>query len=284
MIERMNWSTLRYLAVSPKYMKHRVEHPRPDTDALKLGRAVHCLVLEPKAFESRWVSQGQCAATKKGGDRCSSTGSLYLEGDWFCKVKGHAPTGAGAPPEGIEVISADGMELAKACAQAVHRHPVAQDLLDVGKAEESMEWTHKETGIACRGRVDFLRSDCLVDLKVTRRETVRDIKRDVAAYRFHSQLAWYHDGAIAAGKLKKDAERPYLIAVSNAEPYDVAVFRMPLVTYQAGEIDYRDLLIKYRDCLAADVWPGIAPDLLELDLPPWSPGMQGSEEGTGDEF
>ena len=281
---RLNWSTLRYLTTSAKLLRWRVEHPQPDTDALKLGRAIHCLLLEPEAVAARWTTQGQCAAETKGGGRCASTGSLYHSGEWYCRVRGHAPEGAGPAPEGVEVITAEGMELARICAEAVRAHGPAAALLSKGAAEQEIEWVHAETGIACRGRIDLLRPDGLVDLKSTRRGTLAEIRMDAARMHYYAQLAWYTDGCIAAGRLPADAPLPHLVAVSTVEPYDVAAMQLSRVAYEAGQILYRDLLLRYARCQAADMWPGIAPDIETLDLPPWAGGMNGSEEGSAEEW
>jgi PDDEXK-like uncharacterized protein DUF3799 len=276
---RLNWSTLRYIATSPKLLKWRVEHPEPESVALRLGRAIHCAVLEPEAFLSRWVSATTCQAVTKAGGQCQSGGSLYSGGKWYCKVRGHAPEGATETPgEGIEVINAEEFALACVCAESVRAHGPSMKLLTGGQGEQEMEWTDPQTGIECRGRVDYLRPDFVVDLKSTRRETVREFTRDVAANLYHGQISWYVDGAISAGRLPADAQMPYIVSVSTVEPFDVAAYQLSKITLEAGRILYRDLLTKYQQCLASGLWPGIAPDLKTLDLPAWTPGMQGSEE------
>lgn len=276
---RLNWSTMRHLATSPKLLAWRLEHPTPDSPVLRLGRAIHCAVLEPDEFATRWTVSGQCAAVTKAGTQCGSGGTLYHGGAWYCRVKGHAPVGAGDPPEGLEVLEPGDLGIVKVCADAVKAHRPAASLLSGGKPEQAIEWTDPESGIECRGRVDYLRPDFLVDLKSTRRETVREFAADCARNLYHGQLSWYHDGAIAAGRLPKDAALPCIVAVSTSEPFDVAAFRVSHVTLEAGRILYRDLLKKYAQCQAADYWPGVAPDLCELELPRWAPGMDGSEEG-----
>lgn len=279
---RLNWSTLRYIATSPKLLKWRVEHPQPDSDALKLGRAIHCAVLEPDAFLSRWIQATTCQASTKAGGACRSEGSLYSEGEWFCRVRGHAPEGAtDGPGEGIEVIDTAGYELARVCAENVRTHSPASKLLSGGHAEQELEWVDEETGLECRGRVDYLRPNDLVDLKSTRRETVREFTRDVAGSLYYAQVAWYRDGAIACGRLPKDAGMPYIVSVSTEAPYDVAAYQLSEASLEAGRILVRDLLIQYNRCLTANLWPGIAPDLMTLDLPNWVRGMNGSEEDGG---
>lgn len=276
---RLNWSTLKHIATSARLMKWRVEHPTPDSEPLRMGRSIHCAILEPEEFAKRWVTVTVCQAKTKEGTACRSEGSLYCDEKWYCKVRGHAPAGAtDSPGEGIEVIDAAGFQTTQMCAESVLAHAPAAKLLRGGMAEQEMEWTDPESGIECRGRVDYLRPNDLVDLKSTRRETVREFVADAARNLYHGQLAWYTDGAIQAGRLPKDAGLPYVVAVSTAEPFDVAAYQLSKVSLDAGRILIRDLVKKYQECLAADLWPGIAPDLEVLDLPAWAPGMQGSEE------
>lgn len=273
-MERLNWSTLKFLAVSPALLRWRIEHPQPDSPALRLGRAIHCFVLTPE-LAAGWVAASSCAATTKAGAPCSADGSLYLDGKWYCRVRGHAPATAGPPPDGIEVLDGESLALARLCAQRVREHPVASRTLTGGAAEESLEWTMD--GVACRGRLDYLR-DYVVDLKSTRTETRREFAREVAQHLYHAQVAWYSDGAVAAGRLPSPAPTPRLISVSTAEPYDVAVYECGPEVIEAGRVVYRELLRRYAECLAAGWWPGHTPDLQWLDLPQWADGMRAAEE------
>jgi exodeoxyribonuclease VIII len=276
---RLNWSTLKYIATSARLLKWRVEHAQAETEALRRGRSIHCAILEPTEFPKRWVTATKCCAVTKGNGTCKNQGKLYFEQQWYCGVSGHAPAGSTPTPgEGIEVMSEEDMKITTLCAESAFSHGPAADLLQGGKAEQKMEWKDPESGIECRGTIDCLRTDALIDLKSTRRETVREFAMDAARNLYHGQLAWYHDGAITAGRLPKIAAPPFVVAVSTCEPYDVAAFQLSQITLEAGRILIRDLVAKYQQCLAADLWPGIAPDLAVLDLPSWAPGMQGSEE------
>lgn len=275
---RMNWSTLKHMATSPKLLKWRLDHPQKDTPALRLGRAIHCAILEPHEFDDRWGTQDICAAMTKSGTKCTSLGGLYHEGLWYCGVRGHAPEGAGATPEGMEIISREDRAMALTCAQEVRQHPVAKRTFMGGKAERDLQWMDPETGALCRGRLDYIKAREIVDLKSGREETPREFTRAAALRLYHGQLAWYHDGAIAAGEIPPDADLPLIVHASTSEPYDVAVYRLSKISYMAGQVLYRDLLRKFLDCQAADWWPGMAPYLLEMDLPGWAAGMQGSEE------
>lgn len=277
-IERLNWSTLKYIATSPKLMKWRAEQPLPDTSAMRLGRAIHCAVLEPDQYKSRWLTAGTCVAPKKSGDVCGAVGSLIYDAEWFCKIRGHAPDGATGAPEGCEVLSIGVSELVSNVADAIMSDPDANDVLRGGKAECNLEWTDPDSGIACRGRIDYLRPNGIVDIKTTSKATIREFVMDAARNMYHGQITWYHDGAIHAGRLPVDAEMPTIVMAQTIEPYDVAVIDLSAVDYGAGQCLRYDLMNRYADCLAANNWPGIAPDRLTLNLPDWAPGMNGTEE------
>ena len=248
-IDALNWSTLSKLATSPALMRYRRDNPEPDSAAFRLGRAVHCAILEPEAWPARYaVAPDVDRRTKEGKAAYADFLTTALS---------------------IEVLSSGEWDLAERCARAVRSHRVAADLLRGGRAEETVQWIDATTGVACKGRLDYLCPDCVVDLKTTRRATVREFVRDVATFRYHGQVAWYRDGAIAAGLLPPDAEA-YILAVQTVEPYDVIAARLSAETMMLGNALWRDLLRRYCECRAADIWPGVAPDLITLDLPPWA--------------
>ena len=46
--------------------------------------------------------------------------------------------------------------------------------------------------------------------------------------------------------------------------------QMTEATLEAGRALYRSCLRRFQECEAADVWPGVAPDLQDWDLPAWA--------------
>ena len=51
----ISWSRLRNIARSPLHYKYALTVQRADTPTLKLGRAVHCAVLEPQQYAARYA-------------------------------------------------------------------------------------------------------------------------------------------------------------------------------------------------------------------------------------
>ena len=155
--------------------------------------------------------------------------------------------------------------------EALRAHGVARDLLRGGLAEETIEWTDADTGLACKGRLDYLRPDLVIDLKSSRDPSPERFARDAVKYGYAAQVAFYHDGA---GRSKRtDGKRlPCIIAVRAGDDFDVAAFQIEPETFDVGRSIYLSLLRKLAECTAADYWPGVAPELWPLYLPPWAAG------------
>lgn len=258
-IPAVNWSSLKHLARSPLHYRHRLGAPEPDKAAYALGRAVHCAVLEPEQYGTRYAPPWETM------DRRTTAGKA----SWAAY---EAALGGREPLTAAIAATADG------CAAAVYAHPVARELLRGGEAEVPLTWTRD--GLACKGRLDYLRPDLLVDLKTSdpRDLTPRRFRSAAAGYLYHGQLAWYHDGAIAAGRLPADAPPARIVVVETDPPHDVACYYLDPADLAIGRALVARLLRIYADCTAADWWPGCAPDLLPLQLPGWAPGGDAATE------
>jgi hypothetical protein len=253
-IKAINWSSLKAIGVSPRLYRHRVSVPEPDKPEFALGRAAHCAILEPDQFSARY-------AVFDGIRRGKAWDEWRME------------------HPGVESLKPHDLETALAVAESVSSHRIAGKILRNGRREEAIQWTDSETGFACKGKVDYLRPDFLIDLK-----TAGDLNAFVKSainYGYIGQCAWYHDGAVAAKAIQGE-ERPYVIAVQKTPPYDVAVYQLDVVALEYGRRLYRGLLERLRSCIEADYWPGAAPDLQTLSVPQWAVNQMTLTEEQGD--
>lgn len=304
-IDALNWSTLKHLHVSPRMLRWRADHPRPDTAALLRGRAIHCALFEPDRWPLAYIAQpafGDMRRNSTKAERARWLASLandetVVAQPYFDSRKkgskaekavwvGSQPPGttilvgdedaARLLPAGVTVLPADEHALVVRCVEAIRAHPVAARMIRGGRVEEVVTWTDPTTGIACKARMDWISPRGVLDVKSTRHGTLRQIAADFAQFLYHGQLAWYHDGAIRAGVIPRDAELPQTIIVQTTEPFDVVPAHLGALDLDRGRQLYRSLLRRYVECQAAELWPGIAPDLIRLDLPSWAPS--GDEE------
>jgi hypothetical protein len=131
-----------------------------------------------------------------------------------------------------------------------------------------VRWQDAETGLACKGRLDFLSRSCpaIVDLKSTNDVSAHRFASTVAKLGYYGQAAFYGDGyETAHGELL-----PFVfIAVEQKPPHDVAVYTVDADTMYAGQEEYRELLRRVVTCQAADAWPGQYTEPQTLRLPSW---------------
>jgi len=251
-IKALNWSSLKYMARSPLEYRWRIDHPEPPKTAYTVGAAIHCLLLEPEQFDHRYAL---CDV------RRDKRTQAYR--DWLDNHPNKEP------------LNKREMDLAHEASAAVHGHRVALELLSRCRREEPIVWDDPATGMRCKGRLDGI-ATCVVDVKTGRDIDPPRFERASATYLYHGQLAFYHHGAIAAHKIDGD-EMPYIIAVGKEPPWDVAVYQLKPDTLNAGRTLVLQLMRKLEECIAADMWPGVAPDLQYLDLPQWAAGLSDYE-------
>lgn len=260
-IDAVNWSSLVHLATSAKLLDWRRTHPRDETAALRVGLAIHCAILEPDRFHTAYIPKPDL------GDGRTKAGKIR-RAEWNA-----------SRDQSAVVLDADEYELVTRCAESARSHPAVRDMLRGGRAEEIIEWIDEETGLACKGRVDYLTPTLVVDLKSTRAETVDGFAREVAGRLYHGQLAFYLDGAIAARRVSADAAQASVIGIQTVEPFDVIPARLGSEWLERGRSLYRGLLRRYADCQAAGWWPGLAPGVVDLRVPPWAAGGEDNEQG-----
>lgn len=246
---QMNWSSLKEMAVSPKRYKWRTEHPPPDKPDFKLGRAIHCAWLEPGRFETGYVvkPEGLKLGTHEGKD-------------WKILAGDREVTTAVVPQ----------------CVLSLKEHTEAAKLLKGCRTEETIQWVDQRTGVACKARHDIIGVDYFADLKKCR--DLAWFEKDAAKFLYHGQIAWYLDGAVAAGALPYDA-KAFIIAVEDHDECDVIVYPVGEENLNKGRALYRRLLDLWVQCTETGLWPGRSPGLKKLELPVYAEAGMHEPEG-----
>lgn len=271
MLERsdaVNFSTLKYMNISPRHYLHNLAVPREDTEALLLGRLLHALVFEPDQIAARYAVSPRFNRTMKDqtAHERGYAGGKEAAAEWVASVGAR------------DIVEADMMANAKAMCESVVSDPVAGPLVATGHSERQIQWVDEQTGIMCRGRFDHLNS-CLADLKSTR--GIVTFERDVARFSYHSQLSWYADGVRAAGIQTEGA--PRLIAVESVPPYDVMVLLFEPDDLAIGRRVYRRCLDRLAECRRTGQWPGVSGGVARrVVLPAWADPIMDEMEVTVD--
>jgi len=249
-------SPLHYWA---RYIDLKREVPEP-TPAMRIGTALHTLVLEQDQFEERYITAPQVDRRTKVGKEA-----------W---AEFEAEAGD------RELIAADDRAQISRMAEAVWAHPAAAALLHwEGKAETTHMWTDEATGLACKCRPDWLTNDgrLIVDLKTTEDASPAGFRKSIGAYRYHVQASWYLDGVQAATGCRP--EQFLFLCVEKKPPYAVAVYAAaPVIVTIGAETAARDLDV-LATCKQAGAWPGYSDQIEAISLPGWMmPRPDGSME------
>jgi len=260
----VNWSTRSKMRASPLHYRDALDHKRGPTAAQVTGSALHTLVLEPGEFATRYaVYDGE-------GTRASKEYKAFA-----------------AECGDRTILKRDEMDEVQAMADAIDQHPIAGPLFTSGWAEQSFTWTDSATGLACKGRTDWIANDgmgmdfrkgtpgqfyrrgILVDVKTSRSADAREFGRDAARYGYPEQLCHYKAGLEANGY---EVTQILFIVVESDAPYDVCVYELTDDQQQRPKAEVARLLARVAECEASGEWPGRSAEVTPLDLPAWVTG------------
>jgi len=129
-----------------------------DTLALKNGKVLHTLLLEPHKFHEEWK-------IKAGVKNTTSAGMI----------------GEGAYNELKEAVA------------ALRSDKIIAGLFSYGFPEVSIFWVDLETGVPCRARMDYLSSILISDLKGCADVSNQKIGYSIVDYGYFRQQAFYLD-------------------------------------------------------------------------------------------
>lgn len=222
--------------------------PRPAKAGQLEGSMAHCAILEPFAFDKRYVVGPEVNRNTKV---------------WHEFVESH-PT--------VTCIQPDQRDTALAQSIAVNCLPDIAALLKDGRPEVSAYWRDPMTGVLCRCRPDFVspagKGVILLDVKTYSDASPAEFARQVARKGYHQQAAYYSDGyALASGKAVLGF---VFVAVETSWPFAASACMLDDPSLEAGRVHYRALLDRYAECRATNTWPGYGQTIELISLPAWA--------------
>jgi len=253
---------------SPAHCRWNIEHDK-DTDSLRLGRAIHCAILQPDLFPSNYLVTSTCAATKANGDPCRNEGGKWRNGNWYCGVHEKGP--GDALPVNVELLTLAEMEKVTTVAAAVLQHEMARPLLDLSHADHrelSIVWRDEQTGELCKMRADFLSVSArfVGDIKSTTDAQAATFLRQSARLGYERNAAFYLDGARAAG-LKMNTFR--VVAVETEGFPGVSIHEFDDEILEMGRAQNADALAQWSQCRSRGVWPSYPSRVEVITAPAW---------------
>lgn len=258
-IDAINFSALKSMKKSPLQFKYDLDNGRSDSVGKALGRATHTAVLEPHKFNDEYaIYDGK---TRRGKDW-----------DLFEKENSRKT-----------ILKREEAEHCIKIAKVVRANPVAKHYLSKGKAEHTIEWSDKKTGLKCKARLDFLSEVddklTIVDLKGCSNVQAEIFRVEAGKQGYHRQLGYYQSGI----EQTCDGQTAdcVIIAVEYKAPHDVAVFKLEEDALFAGFSDCEEFLQKVAVCKTNNDWPGCYQSIQDLVLRKWETGL-GTDDDAGD--
>lgn len=232
---------------SPAHYKAYIEQEIEETDALRIGSAVHSAVLEPETVEDAVAVLPKLNLRTKAGK---------AERDEFLAAH---PTHT--------IVKADEWELIKEIKTSVWSHPAARRLLEMpGKAEVSYIAEHE--GDVFKARPDRLTdSGIVIDFKTARDASPHAFTGACAKLHYHVQEAWYRD---VMGMLGTEVQAFVFIAVEKKPPYGVGVYMLDASDVSLGRNLCAKALDGIKQCQALNHWPCYSEKIERIELPEWA--------------
>jgi hypothetical protein len=129
---------------------------------------------------------------------------------------------------------------------------------------------HKETGLAIKGRADWLGKTHIVDIKTTADASNRGLSNSINSFRYHVQAAMYLTLAQQNGL---DVESFYFVAIERGEFPLINVRKLSPEAVERGQQILDKQLLDLSNCIKTDTWPDYSGDTAtagEIDLPPYA--------------
>jgi hypothetical protein len=246
-IDALSASGAKHLLRSAAHYLAQKEKPMEPTAAMRLGTAVHTMILEPEKADTE-------IARAPKVDKRTKVGKETLE--LFERENA-----------GKLILDADVYDKAAAIADAVYKHPQARELLKDGQSEVSMLW-QAHGGIPCKARFDYYKGDGIIDIKTTQDASPDGFARNIAGFKYHMQAAHYLQGYREVTGW--DADHFTFIAVESEPPYAIGIYRLDEASLHTGRMLMEKAAAAFRQANEPSVWHGYSPDIQTISVPSWA--------------
>ncbi len=243
----IHFSTLRFMGQSPLHYRYAQDNPPTETQAMLLGRATHTAVFEPMRFQldyAIWQGDRRGSAYQQFADEASAQGrSILKEGEY---------------------------NTALAMRDSVRSIPEIAALLEKGYPETSLFWVNPQTGLACKGRLDWIASEgAILDLKTTTSIDPHAFAGHAWRMGYFHQASMYQEGyAVSSGM--GTILRYGIVAVEKDPPNACRLYWLDPDSLSRAWGEYQGWLRQVKDCITSDTWPGPGPVESELAAPSWA--------------
>ena len=239
---------------SAEKFKYFLEHPVEQTPAMAFGSACHKMILEPGDFSNEYAVAPEINRRTNAGK---------AEWEQFC-----------ADNAGKTIITTDDATTMAEMEAALEACPLANQLIrGEGQSEVPIFWIDPETGEKCKAKLDKVVQEdgkyVIVDYKTALHADTERFNGEIFKLGYHFQAGFYTDGLMHAMEL--DYRPKFLfVAQEKKAPYSLNVIEVTDDVMKVGVAKFHELLEKYHECKAVDIWSGYVDDIPnEAFIPGW---------------
>lgn len=243
----VRFSRLNHVGRSAAHYKHAIDHERPDSPAMRLGRAAHLRTL------GAWPDGEDGETIVYPGTRRGKAWEAFRD----------------EHPD-ADIVTAGEWDTAGVIASAVLLDELASSVMRGGVLEQRIDW--EIAGRVCTSRPDCVGPAGLVDLKTCRDASVAGFQRQAWRMGYHAQLDFYAEAVRHA--TGRRPENVYLVAVEVTPPHVVTVHRLSDETLRIGGAMWRTWWEALRAAELANHWPGYSERIEPFEPPAWAGGFE----------
>lgn len=229
-IKAIRSSNLKWILRSPTKFAYHFNNPKPSTEAMNLGKVFHKAMLEKDLFLNSYIVEpdfGDCKfkINKEARDlwRLQNQTKIILKQDQYDCLIGMV--------------------------NSIGNNSKAMSFLSRGIAEQGCYVNDKATGIAIKGKPDFVSSngEIMIDIKTTRDCEEDYFQRAIYNYEYHFQSAHHANALSQVTGIK--VKFHVIIAVENIAPFDCQVYLLKKAAIDYGMDRVEMCLRKIRQCI-----------------------------------
>ena len=230
---QVNFSTLKFMAQSPKHYLYNLENPKEPTIAMALGNLIHCIVLEPLEVLNRYAIMPDI-------DRRTKIGKEKYE----------------------EFINKSIGKIAIKDEQYKEAFAIAQTVPRLYELTTETTFTGILENIDVKCRVDAYDIDnenkviTVYDLKTTREASESKFKWSIENYYYHVQAAFYVNIMRQQKEFSGYNIKYQIIAVETQTPYDYTNWDLGYMAIDVGREIYTSWLLKVNEANFSNVYQG----------------------------
>ena len=248
-IDALSNSSLSVLKRSPQEFYERFvsgKQKGEETDAMRLGSAVHMLALEPEKFDSEYVVLDGPVNPRTQAAYGRDTKAFS---EWLENAKAD---------ESRKIMIRDDFDQSLKIAQAFHSHEIIEGLMTVdGKEfEKTLLLTYQyddgsSEKVKCKPDCIIPAESIIIDLKTSSDPRPEEFQWSALRYGYYRQAAIYLDACeVFYGK-----EFRFLFGVVNSKaPHECGVFELTLADIQRGREEYHELIEEYSRRKLSNNW------------------------------